>query len=81
MYSILQICKLWKSQIESRSLIQCAFHHDRSSMFFHNGFRKGKSNADTILILGKSASIKSFENIMDILWVDATTVVFNCDTD
>ena len=56
-----------------------AVHFNGTAVGFDDGFCQRKAQADPLSVFGKAAAIKSFENMGQVLRVDAASVVLYDD--
>lgn len=60
----LQFCRNPKIHCKSGSHTQRAAGFNRSVMGFYNGFCKRETKTNTLRVLGKTAAIKPFKNVI-----------------
>lgn len=73
----LLFCKVRKTQDKDAPPVWNAVSQNGAAMSLGNRLCKRKPKPGALRIAGESAAVKTFENMVDILWVDAAAVIFD----
>ena len=71
----LQCCRNQQVDRKNRAAAQGAVHLDGAVMRFNDGFCKWQAQPDALCILGEAAAVKTFEDVRQVLRMDAAAAV------
>ena len=73
----LQFCRDQKIDRKGGAPARFAFDLDCSAMSVNDGLRQGEPQSDALGVFGKAASVKTFENVMDVIRMYPASVVLD----